>query len=74
MLQAQLQMQLLGKGNVSAGKDGTASVSTGSSLNPPCTVPAVGQFSSSLRERNAVGMLNLCRSFSRQKLSTGSLH
>ena len=48
LLPAQLQMQSLGKGNLSVGEYETASVppvSTDSSINPPCTVPAAGQFS-----------------------------
>ena len=47
MLQAQLQTQLLGKGNLSVEKDETASVpsvSTDRSINP-LTVPAAGQVS-----------------------------
>ena len=63
VLQAQLQMQSLGKGNFSVGKDKTASVppvSTESSINPMAQSPQPDNFlMASGRKcwRNAVGML-----------------
>ena len=47
VLQAQLQMQSLGKGNLSVGKDGTAfvpPVSTDSCINPPAQSPQSDSF------------------------------
>lgn len=78
VLQAQLQTQSLGKGNFSVGKDETAPVapvSTDSnvSINPLARSPQPDNFLMASGGKR-VGMLNRCRLFSRQKLSTGTPH